>query len=129
MIGKYVKENEIETDFDVVIKQTADKSKSKIQIIQQIDRKLDLQEISESRKISMFELLQEIEMICFSGTKLNINYYIDGILDDDRQDEITEYFMNTESDDISLAISEFDGEYSEEELRLMRIKFLSEMGN
>ena len=68
-------------------------------------------------------------MICFSGTKLNINYYIDGILDDDRQDEITEYFMNTESDDISLAISEFDGEYSEEELRLMRIKFLSEMGN
>jgi ATP-dependent DNA helicase RecQ len=129
LIAKYVKENEIETEFDVVIKQTADKSKNKIQIIQQIDRKLDLQEISQSKKISMFELLQEIEMICFSGTKLNINYYIDGVLDEDRQDEITEYFMNSETDDIYIALKEFDGEYTEEEIRLMRIKFLSEMGN
>jgi ATP-dependent DNA helicase RecQ len=129
LIAKYVKENEIETEFDVVIKQTADKSKNKIQIIQQIDRKLDLQEISESKKISMFELLQEIEMICFSGTKLNINYYIDSVLDEDRQDEITEYFMNSETDDIFIALKEFDGEYTEEEIRLMRIKFLSEMGN
>jgi len=129
LIAKYVLENEIETEFDVVIKQTADKSKSKIQIIQQIDRKLDLQEISESRKISMFELLQEIEMICYSGTKLNINYYINGVLDDDRQEEITEYFMNSETDDIFIALKEFEGEYTEEEIRLMRIKFLSEMGN
>lgn len=129
LIAKYVKENDIETSFDIVIKQTADKSKNKIQIIQQIDRKLDLSEIKDSRKISMSELLQEIEMICYSGTRLNLNYYIDSILDDDRQDEIMEYFMNAESDDINQASEEFDGEYTEEELRLMRIKFLSEVGN
>jgi ATP-dependent DNA helicase RecQ len=129
LISKYVKENEIEAEFDVVIKTTGDKSKNKIQIIQQIDRKLDFAEIQESRKISMQELLQEIEMICFSGTKLNLNYYIDDLLDDDRQEEIMEYFMNAESDDLTLAVAEFDGEYSEEEIRLMRIKFVSEIGN
>lgn len=129
LIARYVKENEIETEFDVVIKTTGDKSKNKIQIIQQIDRKLDLNEILDSRKISMQELLQEIEMICFSGTRLNLNYYIDSILDDDRQEEILDYFMHAESDDIQLAIQEFDGEYTEEELRLMRVKFISEVGN
>jgi ATP-dependent DNA helicase RecQ len=129
LIAKYVKENDIEAEFDVVIKTTGDKSKNKIQIIQQIDRKLDLDEIKDSRKISMQELLQEIEMICFSGTKLNLNYYIDSILDDDRQDEIMDYFMKAESDDIALALSEFDGEYTEEELRLIRVKFFSEFGN
>jgi ATP-dependent DNA helicase RecQ len=129
LIAKYVKENDIEAEFDVVIKTTGDKSRNKIQIIQQIDRKLDLDEIKDSRKISMQELLQEIEMICFSGTKLNLNYYIDSILDDDRQDEIMDYFMKAESDDIALALSEFDGEYTEEELRLIRVKFFSEFGN
>jgi len=129
LIAKYVKENEIETDFDIVIKTTGDKSRNKIQIIQQIDRKLDLAEIGQSRKITMSEILQEIEMICFSGTKLNLNYYIDKLLDEDRQEEIMEYFMNAESDDLSMAVSEFDGEYSEEELRLMRVKFVSEIGN
>jgi ATP-dependent DNA helicase RecQ len=113
----------------VVIKTTGDKSRNKIQIIQQIDRKLDFDEIKDSRKISMQELLQEIEMICFSGTKLNLNYYIDSILDDDRQDEIMDYFLKAESDDIALALSEFDGEYTEEELRLIRVKFFSEFGN
>lgn len=129
LIAKYVKENDIEAEFDVVIKTTGDKSRNKIQIIQQIDRKLDLDEIKDSRKISMPELLQEIEMICFSGTKLNLNYYIDSLLDDDRQDEIMDYFMKAESDDIALALSEFDGEYTEDELRLMRVKFFSEFGN
>ncbi len=129
LIAKYVKENDIEAEFDVVIKTTGDKSRNKIQIIQQIDRKLDLDEIKDSRKISMPELLQEIEMICFSGTKLNLNYYIDSLLDDDRQDEIMDYFMKAESDDIALALSEFDGEYTEDELRLMRVKFYSEFGN
>jgi ATP-dependent DNA helicase RecQ len=129
LIAKYVKENEIETEFDVVIKTTGDKSKNKIQIIQQIDRKMGLDEIRESRKITMQELLQEIEMICFSGTRLNLNYYIDSILDDDRQEEIMEYFMQAESDDIAQAHDEFDGEYTEEELRLMRVKFFSEVGN
>ena len=129
LIAKYVKENDIEAEFDVVIKTTGDKSRNKIQIIQQIDRKLDLDEIKDSRKISMPELLQEIEMICFSGTKLNLNYYIDSLLDDDRQDEIMDYFMKAESDDIALALSEFDGEYTEDELRLIRVKFFSEFGN
>lgn len=129
LIQKYVKENEIEIEQDVVIKTTGDKSKNKIQIIQQIDRKMDIEEIRDSRKITMSELLQEIEMICFSGTKLNISYYIDNILDDDRQEEIMEYFMRAESDDIEMAMNEFDGEYTEEELRLMRVKFLSEIGN
>lgn len=129
LIAKYVKENDIEAEFDVVIKTTGDKSRNKIQIIQQIDRKLDFDEIKDSRKISMQELLQEIEMICFSGTKLNLNYYIDSILDDDRQDEIMDYFLKAESDDIALALSEFDGEYTEEELRLIRVKFFSEFGN
>jgi ATP-dependent DNA helicase RecQ len=129
LIARYVKENEIEAEFDVVIKTTGDKSKNKIQIIQQIDRKLSLDEIQSSRKITMQELLQEIEMICFSGTKLNLNYYIDSILDDDRQDEIKDYFLSAESDDIQQAYQEFDGEYTEEELRLMRVKFFSEYGN
>jgi ATP-dependent DNA helicase RecQ len=129
LIAKYIKENDIETGMDVVIKTTGDKSRNKIQIIQQIDRKLDLTEISESRKISMPELLQEIEMICFSGTRLNLNYYIDSILDDDRQEEIMDYFYSAESDDLALAVEEFDGEYTEEELRLMRVKFFSEVGN
>jgi ATP-dependent DNA helicase RecQ len=129
LIAKYVKENEIEAEFDVVIKTTGDKSKNKIQIIQQIDRKLSLDEIQSSRKITIQELLQEIEMICFSGTRLNLNYYIDSILDDDRQEEIKDYFLSAESDDIQLAYQEFDGEYTEEELRLMRVKFFSEYGN
>jgi ATP-dependent DNA helicase RecQ len=129
LISKYVKENEIEAEFDVVIKTTGDKSKNKIQIIQQIDRKLSLDEIQSSRKITMQELLQEIEMICFSGTRLNLNYYIDSILDDDRQEEIMDYFLSAESDDIQQAYQEFDGEYTEEELRLMRVKFFSEYGN
>jgi ATP-dependent DNA helicase RecQ len=77
----------------------------------------------------MPELLQEIEMICFSGTRLNLNYYIDSILDDDRQEEIMDYFYSAESDDLALAVEEFDGEYTEEELRLMRVKFFSEVGN
>ena len=129
LIARYVKENEIETEFDVVIKTTGDKSKNKIQIIQQIDRKISLDEIRDSRKITMQELLQEIEMICFSGTRLNLNYYIDSLLDDERQEEITDYFMQAESDDIAQAYEEFDGEYTEEELRLMRVKFISEVGN
>jgi len=129
LISKYVKENEIEAEFDVVIKTTGDKSKNKIQIIQQIDRKLSLDEIQSSRKITMQELLQEIEMICSSGTRLNLNYYIDSILDDDRQEEIMDYFLSAESDDIQQAYQEFDGEYTEEELRLMRVKFFSEYGN
>jgi ATP-dependent DNA helicase RecQ len=129
-ISTYVEENEIVTAKDVVVKSAVNKSKLKIYIIQQIDRKIDLDEIAESKGISMAELIEEIEHICYSGTKLNLNYYINQILDEERQDEIYDYFMNAETDKISMALEELgEEEYSEEELRLMRIKFLSEYAN
>lgn len=129
-ITKYVEENEIVTAADVVVKSAINKSKVKIFIIQQIDRKIDLEEIAESKDLTMAELLEEIEHICYSGTKLNLTYYIDQVLDDERQDEIFEYFLNSDTDNIQSALQELgEEEYSEEELRLMRIKFLSEYAN
>lgn len=130
VIKKYVVENDITTASDVVIKSAVNKSKNKIYIIQQIDRKVDLEEIAESKNMKMEELLGEIEQICYSGTKLNLDYYVEQIMDHDRQDELYDYFMNTESDSISKALDELaDEDFSEEELRLMRIKFLSEYAN
>jgi ATP-dependent DNA helicase RecQ len=128
-IKKYVDENDIVTASDVVIKTAGNKSKNKIFIIQQIDKKVDLEEIADSRSMSMDELIEEIEHICYSGTKLNIDYYIEQILDEDQEDELYDYFMNSETDDIGEALDEFGEDYSEEELRLMRIKFLSEYAN
>jgi ATP-dependent DNA helicase RecQ len=129
-IKNYVIENDITTASDVVIKSAVNKSKNKIYIIQQIDRKVDLEEIAESKNMRMEELLGEIEQICYSGTKLNLDYYVEQIMDDDRQDELYDYFLNAESDSISKALEELEDEdYSEEELRLMRIKFLSEYAN
>ncbi len=130
LITKYVEENEIETDKDVVIKSTVNKSKVKIFIIQQIDRKVDLDEIAESKSLSMEDLMEEIEHICYSGTRLNLDYYINQVMDEDRQDEIFEYFMRAESDNIAIAMREFGGDdFTEQDLRLMRIKFLSEVAN
>jgi len=129
LISKYVKENDIITASDVVVKSSANKSKLKVYIIQQIDRKVDLEEICEAKDITPEELLTEIEQICFSGTKLNLDYYINQILDKEKQQEIYEYFMRSEDDSIEAAMKEFNGEYSEEDLRLMRIKFLSEVAN
>ncbi len=129
-IKKYVEENDITTASDVVIKSAINKSKNKIFIIQQIDRKVDLEEIAESKNMKMEELLGEIEQICYSGTKLNLDYYVEQIMDDERQDDLYDYFMDAETDSISLAMKELQEEdYSEEELRLMRIKFLSEYAN
>lgn len=126
-IKKYVDENDIVTASEVVVKSSVNKSKMKIFIIQQIDRKIDLEEIAESKNISFDALLNEIEHITDSGTKLNLDYYIDQILDPEKQDDIFEYFLNAETDDIEHALdSEDNDEYSEEELRLMRIKFMSE---
>ncbi len=126
-INKYVDENDIETDAEVLVKQTANKSKVKIFIIQQIDRMIDLEEIADAKGIKVGDLISEIEHICYSGTKLNLDYYIDKIMDYDRQDEIYDYFMNAETDSIQDALDEFEeDEYGEDELRLMRIKFLSE---
>jgi ATP-dependent DNA helicase RecQ len=130
LITKYVDDNEIETAKDVVVKSTVNKSKIKIFIIQQIDRKIDLEEIAESKGMTLVDVVEEIEHICYSGTRLNLDYYIDQIIDDDRQDEIFEYFMRAETDNIAVAMQQFQGDdFTEQELRLMRIKFLSEVAN
>ena len=129
-INEYVEENDITTASDVVVKSSVNKSKIKIYIIQQIDRMVDLEEISEAKNISFEELLDEIENICYSGTKLNLDYYIDQILDEEKQEDIYDYFLNSETDSIEVALEDIgNDEYSEEELRLMRIKFLSEYAN
>lgn len=129
LINKYVKENDIITASDVTVKSNANKSKLKIYIIQQIDRKIDLEEICEAKELAADDLITEIENICFSGTKLNLDYYIDQILDPEKQEEIFEYFMNAEDDSIDKAFEYFDGDYLEEDLRLMRVKFMSEVAN
>ena len=130
LINKYVQENDIVTATDVVVKSAVNKSKIKIYIIQQIDKKMDLEEIASSKGITMSELIEEIEHICYSGTKLNLDYYIDNILDDDRQDEITDYFMSASSDNMAEAMKALGpDEYNEEDVRLMRVKFLSEYAN
>ncbi len=129
-ISDYVEENDITTAAEVVVKSAVNKSKIKIFIIQQIDRKIDLEEIAEAKDLTIGELLSEIEHICYSGTKLNLDYYIDQIMDEEKQEDIYDYFMNADSDNIQEALNELDGEeYSEDELRLMRIKFLSEVAN
>jgi ATP-dependent DNA helicase RecQ len=130
IIQKYVDDNDIETASEVVVKSSVNKSKTKISIIQQIDRKIDLEEIAESVRLSFEELLTEVENICFSGTKLNLNYYIDQVLDPQKQDEIHDYFMDADTDNLEEALNHTSiSEYSEEEIRLMRIKFLSEYAN
>lgn len=130
LIQKYVDENDIETASEVVVKSSVNKSKTKISIIQQIDRKIDLEEIAETTRLSFEELLTEIENICFSGTKLNLNYYIDQVLDPQKQDDIHDYFMEAETDSLDAALNnDAIADYSEEEIRLMRIKFLSEYAN
>ncbi|SHI64921.1 ATP-dependent DNA helicase RecQ [Hymenobacter daecheongensis DSM 21074] len=130
LIQKYVEDNDIITAADVVVKSAVNKSKIKIYIIQQIDKKMDLEEIASSKGIDMRELMEEIEHICYSGTKLNLDYYINGVLDHDRQAEITEYFLQASTDNIAVALKELgDEDYTEEDLRLMRIKFLSEYAN
>ena len=130
LISKYVNENDIETSTDVVVKSSVDKGKIKIYLIQQIDKKVDLEDIAQAKKISMHEVLEEIEHICYAGTKLNLDYYISQVIDEDRQDEIYDYFMTAESDNIQTAREELgDADYSEEDIRLMRIKFISELGN
>ena len=130
VINRYVEENEIETAKEVVVKSTVNKSKIKIYIIQQVDRKIDLDLIAEQKEVSMSELIEEIETICFSGTKLNLDYYINQVIELDKQEEIYEYFMSADTDNIAEALENCDIEdVTEEELRLMRIKFLSELAN
>ncbi len=129
VIARYVEENDILRPDDLVVKSTGVNSSLKLFIIQNTDRKIPLLDIAKSKGLEMSELITEIESIIYSGTKLNINYCIDEVLDEDQQEEIFDYFMEAETDDIEVALKEFDGDYEEEELRLMRIKFTSEVGN
>ncbi|HIC32416.1 MAG TPA: DNA helicase RecQ [Flavobacteriaceae bacterium] len=129
LIEKYVDENDIMRPDDMVVKSTGSNSALKLYIIQNIDRKLPLDDIASAKGMEMSEFIKEMEAIVFSGTKLNINYCIDDILDEDQQEELHDYFMEAETDKISVAIDEFDGDYDDEELRLYRIKFISEVAN
>ncbi|MGI6478722.1 MAG: DNA helicase RecQ [Salinivirgaceae bacterium] len=130
LIRKYVEDNEIERPTDLVVKSVVNKSGLKVNIIQIIDRKVSLDEFADSKGIDMLELISEIEAIVNFGTKVNIDYHLDQILDKENQDEIYEYFRTeAESDSIEDAIKAFEDDYSEEEIRLMRIKFISDMGN
>ncbi len=129
LIAQYVEENDIDRPDDFVVKTTGSNSAIKLYIIQNVDRKLPLDDIAKSKGMKMKEFIKELEAIVFSGTKLNINYWIDEILDEDQQEEIHDYFMDSKTDKIDDAIEEFDGDYDDEELRLYRIKFISEVAN
>ena len=129
LIKEYIEENQIQKPDDLVLRTSGEKSSKKLFLIQNIDKKIPLDEISDSRGIEFIELLLELESIVFSGTKLDIDYYLEEILDEDQQEELKEYFIESESEDISDALEEFDGDYDEEELRLYRIKFLNDVSN
>ena len=130
LIAKYVEENEIVRPMDMVVKSVVNKSGLKVYIIQSIDRKLGLEDIAESKGLAIADLLDEIESIVSSGTKLDLNYFINEVIDEDKQDEIFDYFNKAETDSATAALEELgEDEYSLEEIRLMRIKFISELGN
>lgn len=129
LIRRHVEENEIERPEDMRVRTVANKSKMKVSIIQSIDRKVALDDIALAKGIEFDELLDEVESIVYSGTKLNIDYFLEEVLDDDKVDDIYEYFKESETDDIDEAIDELGDDYSEEEIRLVRIKFISEMAN
>ncbi|MFD0798283.1 DNA helicase RecQ [Maribacter chungangensis] len=128
-ISQYVAENEIIRPDDLVVKSTGANSGLKLYIIQNVDRKLPLTDIASAKGIEIDTLLKEMEQIVFSGTKLNLSYWIDEVLDEDQQEEIHDYFLEAETDDLEAAMTEFDGEYEDEELRLYRLKFISEVAN
>lgn len=129
LIADYVEDNDILRPDDLIVKSTGVNSGLKLFIIQNTDKKLPLDDIAKSKGLEMSELIREMERIIFSGTKLNIDYAIDDLLDEDQQEEIHDYFMEAENDHIEEALEEFDGDYDEEELRLMRIKFTNEVAN
>jgi len=129
LIRRYVEENEIIRPDDYVVKSTGANSVNKLFIIQSIDRKLSLDDIASAKGLSMDALIKEMQQIVYAGTKLNIKYWIDELLDDEQQEEIFEYFMESETDQIEEALKVFDGDYDLDELRFMRIKFISEVAN
>ncbi|RYD73577.1 MAG: ATP-dependent DNA helicase RecQ, partial [Sphingobacteriales bacterium] len=130
LITKYVEENDITRPDDFVVKSVVNRSAQKVYIIQNIDRKLSLEDIARGKGLTMTEVLQELENIVYSGTKLNLDYYINEVLDVEYQGEVFDYFRTAESDDLEKALSELGNDvYSLEEIQLMRIKFISEMAN
>lgn len=129
LIKRHVEENEIERPDDLRVRTVPNKSKQKIAIIQAIDRKIPLDVLANSKGLEFEELLDEVEAIVYSGTKININYFLTDVMDDDHLEDIFDYFKESESDDLNEAINELGDEYTEEEIRLVRIKFLSELGN
>ncbi|MBK9060796.1 MAG: DNA helicase RecQ [Flavobacteriales bacterium] len=129
LIADYVEENEIERADETVVRSVMKKSSNKVHIIQNIDKRLSLESIAKAKGLSMDALLDEMETIVMSGTKLDINYHLDDVVEEDAQEEIMDYFRTAENDSIDEAAKEFDGDYSEEELRLMRLKFMSEVAN
>ena len=129
LIRRHVEENEIERPEDIRVRTVAKKSQMKVSIIQSIDRKVALDDIALAKGIEFEELLDEIESIVYSGTKLNIDYFLEEVIDDDKVDDIYDYFKESETDDLDEAIEELGDDFSEEEIRLVRIKFISEMAN
>lgn len=128
-IKSYVEENEVDRPDDMTVKSVVNKSGFKVYIIQSIDRKVPLEDIASAKGKELDDIITEIEHIVGSGTKVNLDYYLSNLLDEEYQEELLEYFQETEDDDLEEALDEFEDVYSEDELRLMRIKFLSEMGN
>lgn len=129
LIKRHVEENEIERPEDLRVRTVANKSKLKVSIIQRIDRKVALDEIALTNGLEFSELLDEIEAIVYSGTRINIDYFLNDVMDEDHIEDIYEYFKDSETDDLEEAIEELGGDYTEDEIRLVRIKFLSEMAN
>ena len=129
LIKKHIKENNIIKSDEIILRTSGSKSSKKLSLIQNIDKKIPLDELSESRGIEFNILLSELESIVFSGTKLDIDYYVDDILDDEQQEELNEYFLESESEDIKFALEEFDKQYDEDELRIYRIKFINDVSN
>ena len=130
LIKKYVEENEIERPEDLVVRTVANKSKLKVFIIQSIDRKLSFDDIADSKGVEVKDIISEVEAIVHAGTRLNIDYYIDEVLDEEHQEEIFEYFREAKDDSLESALEELgEDEYTEEDIRLMRVKFLSDLGN
>lgn len=128
-IAKYVEENNIERTDEMVIRSVADKSNHKVYIIKSVDRKIDLEDMAEAKSLSMDELISEMESIVYQGTKLDISYYLNDVLDEDQQEEIHDFLLEADNDSMSNLLEEFGNVYDEEELRLMRIKFINDVAN
>ena len=129
LIKKHCEENDIERPEDLRVRTVAKKSVLKVKIIQSIDRQIALDDIADAQGIDFEDLLDEVEAIVYSGTKINIDYFLEEVMDDDHVDDIYDYFKESETDDLETAMEELGDDYSEDEIRLVRIKFISDMGN